>query len=370
MDKITKKKIFEIVEENISDIMKLLTTSDLINEDKMLNFIKKYHCNMFYNNLKTIMRNTQSIKNLYYYNIINNITKKFNISEEKLNYLLRDVEFQHILSNEFDKLVQDYYYKLFLYIQEDYKIYSLGDSLEKLNYLWNINFKDDKKKQILTIPFSGSTYKKENGEIIFDEEKYQKIQEEYNNLKENNKNFNEMIDDIKQGKNVLLTDYGAYGKALATIMYMLYTQEELLPENMSNLKFLIIIADGGRDYETVEQKTEIIYNYLSLFNKEPFDESPLNRFFGNLTNMDYIIGYYPRVLSNSDDDNYKSRCIAKYDVDKWEDVPSYVWMDENNRPNYFMCNLSRLIILQQISHNLSEFCRKYDIDMSICHCGK
>ena len=48
-----------------------------------------------------------------------------------------------------------YYYKVEEYIQNCFKIFSLGDSLDKLNIFWNIMNID---KQIINIPLSGSMY--------------------------------------------------------------------------------------------------------------------------------------------------------------------------------------------------------------------
>ncbi|QKF94763.1 HAD-like protein [Fadolivirus algeromassiliense] len=203
------------------------------------------------------------------------------------------------------------------YNQEDSIVYSLGDSLDKLNFIWNLY--NDKK--IINIPFSGSMY-----ENIEKSEKIKLLTEsellmygESDNLIKNNKKFSEMLQHIKSGKKILITDFGHSGKAYLTIINLL---NKMGVKNYKDVFYLHITPSID------EIENNILLNNISVnINRIYIDELP--HFY--YTNSDRI-------------ENGFTRCVPRYSVDLWNGPPDDVWKNEFEK-NYYLCNLHRCLLL-------------------------
>lgn len=156
-------------------------------------------------------------------------------------------------SGGLDRLVENYYSKLKEY--DNYKLYSIGDSLEKLNFVWSL-----KNNKINNIPFSGSMFDLKNEKPVFNQNKYTRMHTFYEDFKIHNKIYRDLIKDIKSGKQVLIIDYGAYGRAIATLLLIFKDFENLSFEDLSGVKFLIMTTSLD---ESSEEKQESLKRLLS-----------------------------------------------------------------------------------------------------------
>jgi hypothetical protein len=226
--------------------------------------------------------------------------------------------------------------------QENSSVYTLGDSLDKFSFIWNLL--EDKK--IKTIPFSGNMYDVKEEELKLNHDKLSLMMENFQNLVANNIEFRNMVQDLNSGKNVLITDYGHSGRALVTIIALL----NLNGISMETLTYYQLCF--------IDEKIKL-NNLVSHALKE----------MGHIPIKDIIIfeGTLDFYLIDSDSLNLSerrgislySRCIPSYPVEKWHNP-----LDENsvwsyNKPrsdgtsvnigNYYQCNINRIITAIQLS---------------------
>lgn len=198
-------------------------------------------------------------------------------------------------------------------------VFSLGDSLDKYNYIWNL-FNNNK---ISIIPFSGSAYTDdfESKKIVFDVEMYNNMKHSFPSLIANNAGFRELYNKIVSGKNVLITDFGLTGKSIISIVKLLL---EFHPHiSLKNVTYLLI------SYSTDETMANISEHISDLHGM-------------NIIYADYYIGHY---FTNSEES--QSRCVPKYGSSSWNKLPDDVWKN-NLLNNYHLCNIHRCIFMLQI----------------------
>jgi len=199
-----------------------------------------------------------------------------------------------------------YYRELKLY-DTDVPIYSIGDSLEKFNFTWNVM----RVNQIKQIPLSGN---------LTDESLDPSIVQRCEDFKRNNRVYQELVDTLQHKDQVIITDYGNTGKSVASLCVMLSIEGI----DLRLIKFIIASSND----EFIDQ----MYGYLGALgisdrlNVVMLDTDPI--FF----------------FTNSDYQQYQSRCTPRYPVQAWSDEPEDVWMNPFiDHPNYFLCNLARIM---------------------------
>jgi broad specificity phosphatase PhoE len=113
-----------------------------------------------------------------------------------------------------------YYYNLNKKFNEGYQIFSLGDSLDKLNIFWNLV--NNHRKQIITIPFSGAAFDDDDdGDAIkLNTKTAQDMYNKFSNLLENNNYFYDLVNALQTNKKVLITDFMSTGKSFLTILLL------------------------------------------------------------------------------------------------------------------------------------------------------
>lgn len=202
-------------------------------------------------------------------------------------------------------------------------VYSLGDSLDKLNFVWN---KMGTEPKIKSIPFSGSMFNVMDEIVTLDEEKEANMYAKMDNLLENNPNFKELIDKIRDGIEVLITDYGNHGRAIMTLIKMFVNMGIA---NLSSLTYLQICPE----IETIESNIAVNIPDTHGINRVYVEELPSNYFLKS--------------------EETESRCVSKYSEDMWEREPDLVWMN-GLMPNYKLCNLHRVITLVILCSDIRE----------------
>lgn len=213
----------------------------------------------------------------------------------------------------------------FKFIQnfESNSIFSLGDSLDKYNTVWNsIN----SNKPIKIIPMSGSQYydsgteEKGDRKLIRDDENYNGIETNIKTFYTNNSVFRELISSLQKGEKVLLTDFGHTGKAVVTIINIISKFVDDL--SLSNITFLSAIEPDNNYYKNNVKK--LIKHKI---------------------NVEYIKVIFDPYYTNSE--RTKSRCIPRYTWKMWKNKPNDVWKDDGV-PNYYMCNLHRTLMMMML----------------------
>lgn len=208
-------------------------------------------------------------------------------------------------------------------------IYSLGDSLDKLNVVWEYMYNDSKIKNI---PFSGNFFNAydhyDDGEIFeLNKELYDNIILKLPKLVQNNKMFAELLTKIKSGEQVLLTDFAYKGRVLFTLDRIF----EKLKIDASNLIILL-----------VSENPKIIENNIKRLGlKSGLKVEQINIF------------HYDHYFGNSESSN--SRCISKYNVDLWDNSPDIMWKNKKGKYNYFLCNLHRTLIVMMLCNESIYF---------------
>jgi hypothetical protein len=210
-------------------------------------------------------------------------------------------------------------YKYFSYLENynDYIKFSLGDSLDKFNFLWNIIHQQN--DIIIQIPFSGSMFDNINEyEYKINSSSTVNILSNYNDLIKNNHNFKLLVKLLKTNK-VLITDYIASGKSFETLLILLDYYEV----NLDNLYFLFISYT-----DNIENKIrDLINNKYEKY---------------NFNNIEFIIldNVINRYYTNSEDTN--SRCVPKYSYDLWQyKIKDIETKFLENNMGYYNCNLHR-----------------------------
>ncbi len=223
------------------------------------------------------------------------------------------------------------YYRIVKNYQNmNFKIFSLGSSLEKLNILWNTFNASNPSRQINEIPFSGSMYDYgENHTIILIQKKRDDMVHKYPLLLKNNPAFKKLVDTLNENQtDVLITDVKGSGKSLRTILYLF----NLYKVNVSRLFFLYITTnyDGVDGFINMEVSDDLReHNY----------HNPLLYF--NSTQID------PYFIKGED---AGARCIAHYQKEVWEQPPTPIFYDNPLNPeaiveNYRRCNFHTFVFM-------------------------
>lgn len=227
------------------------------------------------------------------------------------------IPYDKIMSSDTLDLITDYFD-----IVDTYNIvYSLGDSLDKLNFLYNVTHPN----HIITVPFSGSMYiNVDNDNIELDSELKMKMIDNLESLLLHNKSFADLYEHIKQGDTILITDYGHSGKALITLIKLFNLLDNI---NWRNVTYLQV---------TTEPEV-IAHNVKVHLHNEP------------QPNIIYKESYPDFYFTNSDRDfgGYYSRCVPRYEVNMWTEQVDDVWIHDDV-PNYRLCNIHRKLFLLQM----------------------
>ena len=241
------------------------------------------------------------------------------------------------------------------YIQNDHQLYSLGDSLNKFNFVWNTS---NPSHHITSIPFSGSIFNS-GGEmydyiVTINPKNFQKISESYMQLYNNNAKFKNMYDDLVDGKKIIITDVMESAKGFITLMYIIknIARAKSHKINYQNLTYLALCVTDHtivRILKNIERFRYMCPRRLPHLIFSP--ECPTEYF----------------MFSEFDDAGY-SRCAPRYSVNQWSQAPADVWTVGKIK-NYYLCNFHQLLIMLQLScfslfflHHQSKFQDTYQID--------
>jgi hypothetical protein len=226
------------------------------------------------------------------------------------------IPYDKIMSSDTLNLITDYFDIVDAYDH----VYSLGDSLDKLNFLYNVTHPN----HITTVPFSGSMYNNIDDNIELDPDLELEMVSKIDSLLLHNKPFATLYDHIKQGATVLITDYGHSGKALITIVKL--------------FNMLGITDWSGVTYLQITTDPDIIERNVNVHLQN--EQRP---------NIIYKEAYPDFYFTNSDRDfgGYYSRCVPRYEVNNWIDEVDNVWI-HGEVPNYRLCNIHRKLFLLQL----------------------
>ena len=243
---------------------------------------------------------------LEYINSVHNVRIPTNIVLRRDNLILTDLYFDYMRCSKC-------------------KLYSLGDSLDKYNFIYNVF----EHRPIINIPFSGSMYEDvrfDDGteEIFLLEGKRDDMIKSLPVLIRNNPGFKSLIEDIKSGEKVIISDYGHTGKAYITIVNLINMLGDI---DWTNVTYLQITPN-------IDQ---IVHNVKVILNDAPRPE------------ISFIEEMPDQYFTNSDrpDSGFNSRCVPRYEVSKWNNPPEKVWFGDDTG-NYYLCNLHRLLIMMQM----------------------
>ena len=228
------------------------------------------------------------------------------------------------------KIIEYYFTTVENYTNDGGIVYSLGDSLDKFNYVWNIN-QNKQGKTIISVPFSGSMYNniKDSTRIILDESSSELMYSRALDLYHNNDSFSRLFNDIINGKYVLITDYGHSGKALITVTKLI--------NFLGNKMGKIINWDKVTYLQITSSMDEIEENIRDHLQNE-----------GHPTVV-YYNTFLDSYFVNSDrwHGGYNSRCVPRYEVNNWINQPDHVWKN-GLLDNYKLCNIHRILLLFQL----------------------
>ena len=334
-DKNIKYAIYSFLKQNQQkciDFSVFNTVKDIINleKNKLLSYTeikpfvyKCYHEKSFEKIIKIL-------------NIYGSITDYKNLSADYLSHT-------KIISAILDKENFIFMKRYFKFIQnfESNNIFSLGDSLDKYNTVWNsIN----NNKPIKIIPMSGSQYydygseEEKNRQLMKDDKNYPGIEQNVNYFYNNNPNFKLLVSKLQQGEKVLLTDFGHTGKAVITIVNII----SKYVNDLSNLTFLSVIIYNDENESSKEGK----YDYDDTSNEgNNYYKENVKKLVNSNFNVKYIRSLLDPYYTNSE--RNKSRCIPRYTWKMWKNTPDDVWKD-NGIPNYYMCNVHKVLMMMML----------------------
>lgn len=235
-----------------------------------------------------------------------------------------------IIDEDTLNVLEYYYTTVENYTNDGGIVYSLGDSLDKFNYIWNVN-QTKQEKLIISVPFSGSMYENVgNSDKIRSDYKLEPLM--YSgaiNLYNNNSTFSLLVNDILAGKYVLITDFGHSGKALITITRLI-------------------------NYLAIQMNREINWDKVTYLQITPSENIIKENIAEHLSNepgptVVYYDTYLDSYFTNSDrwHGGYNSRCIPRYEVSNWNAKPDNVWKN-GLTDNYKLCNIHRILLLFQL----------------------
>lgn len=200
-------------------------------------------------------------------------------------------------------------------------IYSLGDSLDKFAFTYNVM---EGKNIIKTIPMSGNMYDSSSGgePLKINSKKKKLVDKNLENYYINNLTFQNLVMKLKNNQQVLITDYGLTGKGMLTFEYMLS-------------KFV-----------SRQQLTNVMFIQFSM-HKDYLKNNIKNTEF-NTSIITIDISYY-----NSNSEEYGARCIPKYESENWvREIPEVY--TKNFDSNYFLCNFHRFMFSMELTKLLGK----------------
>ena len=268
-----------------------------------------------------------------------------------LSYLFKEIvkQFDTNNKNDFDfytnmlytkefPVIILYYQQLNVYFNDGYTVFSLGDSLDKLNTFWNIK---NLSRQITTIPFSGSMF---DEQLNLDENTKRKMITQYSNLLNNNHQFAQLIYALNNGQRVVITDFLNTGKSYLTLLE-LFSHFHV---NIDSLYFLYITYNDDIDsHYFLTRSATYHYTHPIQLIWVPDDADA------------GILSFY---FTNSETSH--SRCVPKYTVNDWKNPVSDIFYNKiNGQYNYKNCNLHTLLFyMAMVCFYLKMFEKKNEID--------
>lgn len=329
---LTREKFREIVAEYSNTIMQM---RNIINLPE-----NSYIDDTYAKNFISMLRNT-NIKVSTSNNPFIGIKNKICCDQEYIKYCIdlinifgKDKEihipYKRITDEDTLNTIEYYYTTIAKYTNYGGIVYSLGDSLDKFNFVWNVN-QTSQEKLIVSVPFSGSMYDdiENSTKIVADQSLASLMYSRAIDLYNNNSAFSSLFTDILTGKFVLITDFGHSGKALITITKLINYLASLMNQEINWDKVTYLQITPSRDI-IEENITEHLID-------EPaptviYYDTYLDSYF---TNSDRWVG------------GYNSRCIPRYEVTTWTTQPDDVWKN-GFIGNYKLCNIHRILLLFQL----------------------
>lgn len=238
------------------------------------------------------------------------IQRSLRLSEPEFRFYMKGAYRQEF------PILKQYFDRLQTYADRDYRLYSLGDSLDKFNHFWNI--KHD-TSPVIAVPFSGSMFTES---LVRIDTKRDRMFNALETMRNNNPAFDQMIESLNAGDNVLITDYINTGKSFFTILELL----RRCGAPTGNLRFLYVTYNDEISVDQFRERSAAEYDYSSSIDLLEVTETAI----------------LSRYFTNSEDSN--SRCVAKYPVDIWDQPVEAVYRD-GLAPNYHRCNLHRLMFM-------------------------
>lgn len=263
--------------------------------------------------IRTILNIAKSKFDVCDYKLLNTI---FKIIQQVFNIPKRNLEFyvESLYINEFP-IMKIYFEHIQQYFDQKYNVFSLGDSLDKLNEFWNLMNPD---RDIINIPFSGSMFT-DNLNLV--PSKQHSMFQNFREMLENNPNFAVLVNMLNSGQNVVITDYINSGKSFFTLLE-LFNQFGIATDK---LIFEYITFNDELNVDDFLQRSSAEYNYFRKIRLiyVPEDSIILSRYF-----------------TNSED--FDSRCVPKYLVNSWSEPIAKI-QKTYGQSKYAMCNLHRIL---------------------------
>ena len=175
-------------------------------------------------------------------------------------------------------------------------IYSLGDSLDKFGFAHNVVVGYN---EVQTIPFSSNMY---NPDMSINEDKKKLVDMNAQSFYDNNSDFRNLVENMRNGKNVLVVDFGLTGKGMLTFDYVLS-------------KF-------------VDNLDHIMFIHFTMHPEEVERNIALSTMPNNIIEVD--LSFF-----HSNSEAYGSRCVPRYTPSDWQNELTAVYI-EDGIPNYFL----------------------------------
>lgn len=306
-----QNELSKLFERIISKIIDLEKNELSLSKDDILKEIKP-----FFDNNPCIY----SQMDLFFGNLNTSLKKQFGDKYNKKQIEQINDYDEKIINSSVMNL---YFKEINRYFKKDFAIFGLGDSLNKFDMMWNSL---NESNQIVNIPFSGSFFDDpvnfHSMTPILNQKKFDDMIQKIGILYKNNQNFKRMIDLIKDGKQVLITDYGNFGGATITILILLSNIPEI-SEKLRNVKILLLTFN--------DDILDFISENIEILDKDKILD------LSKILDVKFLDNVFSRYYTNSEDSN--SRCVPKYGYKLWNNIPDKMYRDGLNY-NYFGCYLS------------------------------
>ncbi len=332
-------RLFKINPADLNYIrQKYINLTQLMNESKDQNVEK---IRQILDKLKTLNRKLelneiQSIIRFNYndvecnYDLILSILRKITELEPTIDlaYYLKSTNY-----NSSQATIMFIYFKILkYYFDKNFIVFSFGDSLDKLNSMWNLM--NDEHHRIKNVPFSGNMYLA-NFEVK--QTNYENMIQLFETMLENNPMFRDLVNRLRTGTdNIVITDFMSHGTSLITLL------ELFKLKNINTTKLHYHYLTYNDNIDNIKEKIE---EYKDTF---------------NISNIKIHIldNVLDRYFTNSED--YNSRCVPKYSYQSWIRPvrETDVYIDGTN-PNYFNCNVHTLIFYLVYLCFYNKFIIKY-----------